>query len=97
LVSTTPQTETLTGGSQYAYDGNDRIYFTKDLTQRCYYLDLDSYTIHGAGLFPYTQATTNTAVVISNRMEIFETPDHLKYLWVNRHNAAECFRALLFY
>lgn len=97
LVSTTPQTETLTGGSQYAYDGNDRIYFTKDLTQRCYYLDLDSYTIHGAGLFPYTPATTNTAVVISNRMEIFETPDHLKYLWVNRHNAAECFRALLFY
>lgn len=97
MVSTTPQTETLTGSSQYAYDGGDRIYFSKDLTQRCYYLDLSSYTIHGAGLFPYIPATTNTALGISNRMEIFETPDHLKYLWINRQLGQECFRALLFY
>jgi hypothetical protein len=97
IVSTTPQTETLTGGSQFAYDGMDRFYFSKDLTQRCYYLDLNSYTIHGAGLFPYTPATTNTSVAIGNRMEIFETPDHLKYLWINRQVAQECFRSLLFY
>ncbi len=35
--------------------------------------------------------------IIGNRMEIFETPDLLKYLWLNRHCAAECFRCLLFY
>ena len=97
MISTTPQTETLGGSSQYAYDGNDRIYFSKDLTQRCYYLDLNKYTIHGAGIFPYVASTTNTGLGIGNRMEIFETPDHLKYLWINRQVGAECFRCLLFY
>ena len=93
LTTLTPQIETLTSGSMYAYDGNDRIYFTKDATMRLYYLDLNTLTIEGAGMFPYVAGTA----IIGNRMEIFKTIDGLKYLWVNRHSNQECFRALLFF
>ena len=93
LASITPQAESLTTGSMYAYDGGDRMYFTKEITQRLYYLDLVTNNIHGAGLYPYSAGTA----IIGNRMEIFSTIDNLKYLWLNRHSQFECFRALLFY
>jgi hypothetical protein len=93
LMATAPQAETLSSGSMYAYDGQDRLYFTKDVTQRMYYLDLVTNQIHGAGIYPYAVGT----VIIGNRMEIFKTEDNLKYLWLNRHSFTECFRQLLFY
>lgn len=93
IVTTHPQIETLTTGTMSAYDGNDRIYFTKDNTQRCFYLNLDSQEIHGAGVFPYISGTA----ILGNRMEIFKTADNLKYLWLNRHSGQECYRQLLFY
>lgn len=93
LMSITPQIETLTTGSQYAYDGGDRFYFEKDATQRCYYVDMITNTVNGAGQYPYAAGTA----VIGNRMEIFETPDGLKYLLINRPSQAEMFRQLLFY
>jgi len=93
LLGTTPQTETLSTGSMYAYDGQNRIYFTKEATQRMYYLDLLTNTIHGAGMYPYSAPTA----ILGNRMEIFSTADGLKYLWLNRESYTECFRELLFY
>ena len=93
LFQNSPGFETLTQGSMYAYDGGDRIYFTKDITQRVYYLDIDKNIVHGAGMFPYTAGT----VITGNRMEIFSTSDGLKYLWLNRHANVECFRQLLWY
>jgi hypothetical protein len=93
LFQNSPGFETLTQGSMYAYDGGDRIYFTKDITQRMYYLDIDKNIVHGAGMFPYTAGS----VITGNRMEIFSTADGLKYLWLNRHANVECFRQLLFY
>lgn len=93
VMYTIPITETLGSGSQYAYDQNDRLYFTKDVTMRMYYLDLTTNTIHGAGIMPYTAGT----VGIGNRMEIFQTIDGLKYLWINRQIQQDCFRQLLFY
>ena len=93
LFQNSPGFETLTQGSMYAYDGGDRIYFTKDITNRVYYLDIDKNIVHGAGMFPYTAGTAITG----NRMEIFSTADGLKYLWLNRHSNVECFRQLLFY
>jgi hypothetical protein len=93
LMSITPQIETLTTGSQYAYDGGDRFYFEKDATQRCYYVDMITNTVNGAGQYPYAAGTA----VIGNRMEIFKTPDGLKYLLINRPSQAEMFRQLLFY
>jgi hypothetical protein len=93
ILQTTPVSETLSQSSMYVYDGYDRYYFTKDLTNRVYYLDLLTYWIHGAGTFPYIAGTT----ILGNRFEIIETADRLKYLWVNRHASVECFRQLLFY
>lgn len=93
LMATSPQSETLGTGSMFAYDGGDRLYFTKDNTQRCYYLDIPTSTIQGAGIYPYVAGTST----IGNRMEIFVTSDGLKFLWLNRHSNMECFRTLLFW
>ena len=92
-VSVTPQSETLSTGSMYSYDGGDRIYFTKDITQRLYYLNTVNNIVYGAGIYPYTAGVA----IIGNRMEVFTTVDGLKYLWLNRHSNTECFRELLFY
>lgn len=93
LVYPIPIAETLGSGSMYAYDGADRIYFTKDVTQRCYYFDVNTHWIHGAGVVPYTAGTAG----IGNKMEIFTTVDGLKYLWINRQQQQEHFRQLLFF
>ena len=92
-MATSPNSETLSTGTMLAYDGIDRIYFTKETTQRVYYLDVVTGQIHGAGVYPYVAGTA----VIGNRMEIFTTADGLKFLWLNRHSNLECFRNLLFW
>lgn len=93
FTSITPNFEALTTGSMYAYDGYDRIYFTRDATNRIYYIDLTTNMLFGAGVAPYVAGTAG----IGNRMEIFKTIDGLKYLWFNRHAAVETFRQLVFY
>jgi len=93
MMATSPQSETLNTGTMVAYDGVDRLYYTKDATQRVYYMDIPTSQIHGAGLFPYIAG----AAIIGNRMEIFTTSDGLKFLWLNRHFNLECFRTLLFW
>jgi hypothetical protein len=92
-IAITPQAETLSTGSMYAYDGGNRIYFTKDVTQRLYYLDVTTYTTYGAGIYPYLPGSA----IIGNKMDIFTTVDGLKYLWLNRPANTECYRQLLFY
>jgi hypothetical protein len=92
-IAITPQAETLSTGSMYAYDGGNRIYFTKDVTQRLYYMDVTTYTTYGAGVYPYLPGSA----IIGNKMDIFTTVDGLKYLWLNRPANTECYRQLLFY
>lgn len=93
LMATSPQTLTLTTGSMFAYDGENRIYFTKEVTLRNYYLDVSTNKVHGAGITPYLAGTAT----VGNRYEIFQTSDGLKYLWMNRHSAQDCFRQLIVY
>jgi flagellar hook-associated protein 1 FlgK len=93
FLTTSPGFEPLNTGAMYAYDGADRIYFTVQVTQRMYYLDIEKNVIHPAGMYPYVAGTA----IVGNRMEIFTTPDGLKYLWLNRHSFQECFRQLLWY
>jgi hypothetical protein len=93
FTSITPNFELLGSGSMYAYDGLDRIYFTRDVTNRVYYLDLNTNMVYGAGVFPYVAGTAG----IGNLMEVFKTIDGLKYLWVNRKAFVENFRQLIFY
>ncbi len=89
----TPSFEPANTGFMAAYDGSDRIYFTVQVTQRVYYFDIENNVIHAAGMYPYAAGTA----IVGNRMEIFETVDGLKYLWLNRHSNMECFRQLLWY
>jgi hypothetical protein len=93
VVNTAPLSETLSTGSMTAYDGEDRIYFHKDATQRIYSLDVVTGKINGASMYPYAAPTA----IIGNRMEVFTTKDGIKYLWLNRASFAECFRCLLFW
>ncbi len=93
FVQTTPNFESLTTGTMYAYDGGDRLYFTKEVTMRVYYLDMVQNTIHPAGTYPYVAGTAN----VGNRMEIYTTADGLRILWLNRHQGSECFKTLLFF
>lgn len=93
LMSYFPQFETLTTGSMYAYDGNDRIYFTKDATGRVMYYDLAKNIVVGSSTIPYGHST----VISGNRMEIIETTDGLKYLYIMRHTGQEMWRTLIFW
>ena len=94
LFQNSPGFEVLGTGSMYAYDGGDRIYITKDITQRMYYYDIDKNIIHAAGVWPYSAPAS---AITGNRMEIFSTADGLKYLWINKHLNLECFKILLFF
>ncbi len=93
LMSYFPQFETLTTGSMYVYDGLDRIYFTKDATGRVMYYDLVKNVVVPSSTVPYGMSTA----ISGNRMEIIQTADGLKYLYVMRHTGQEMWRTLLFW
>jgi hypothetical protein len=93
LIYTTPLTETLTTGTNTAYDGQDLLFFHKDATQRIMSLNVVTGKINGGSMYPYTVPTA----IIGNRMEIFTTKDGLKYMWINRASFQECFRCLIFW
>jgi len=88
-----PQFETFTTGSMYAYDGVKYVYINKESTNRIYRLDVVSRTMENAGTIPYGHSTA----LVGNRMEIISTPEGLKFLYIMRHNASEIFRALIFW
>lgn len=93
LMFTLPLSETLTTGTMTAYDGGDLIFFHKDATQRIMSLNVVTAKINAASVYPYSAPTAT----IGNRMEIFQTKDGLKYLWLNRSSNQECFICLLFW
>lgn len=88
-----PVTETLSTGSMFVYDGQDRIYFTKDATGRIMYYDVTTNMVSPSGTIPYSMSTA----IIGNRMEIIETEDGLKYMYIPRHSSQEFWRTLLFW
>lgn len=93
LLSYFPQFETLTTGSMYVYDGADRIYFTKEATGRLMYYDLVKNIVVPSSTIPYGMSTA----ISGNRMEIIETADGLKYLYIMRHTGQEMWRTLIYW
>lgn len=91
LVS--PQTETLSTGSMYTYDGADRIYFTSNATGRVFLLNLTTFQIDASGITPYAHG----AALVGNRMEIIKTADGLQYLYIMRHSGQELWRSLIYW
>jgi len=92
-----PQTDTMTTGTYYAYDGNNRVYFSPGvatgLVQYIYYYDLTTSKIYGFGSVPNTQL----APVSGNRMEIITSPQGISYLYHMRNTAADMYRAQIFF
>lgn len=88
-----PFAETLSTGTYFAYDGADRIYFTKDATLRFYYIDVNTHFVQGAGTAPYLAGTAQ----LGNKLEIFTTADGLNYMVFNRPGNVEMYRQLVFY
>jgi hypothetical protein len=86
------QGETLTTGTMYAYDG-DRIYFQRDATGRIMYYDINTNKIEAFGLIPYGMSTA----ILGNRMEIVQTAEGLKYLYIMRHTAPEMWRTIILF
>lgn len=93
LMFTAPLTETLTTGTMTAYDGEDRIFFHKDNTQRVMALNVVTGKVNGASMYPYSAPTA----IIGNRMEVIQTKDGLKYVWLNRASFQECYKLLVFW
>lgn len=89
----TPQQETFNTGSMYAYDGHDTIYMHKDATGRVYSYNVVTGEIASLGTIPYGHGSA----IIGNRMEIIETADGLRYLYVMRHTGQEMWRVLIFF
>jgi len=101
-----PDTETMTVGTMYAYDGLDRIYLQKDSTGNIDYIDLNTWKMESAGQMPYVGTGGIGTAVNGNRMEVVQTVDGLKYLYVMKHTGAalsatgggtEMLRTLLFW
>jgi hypothetical protein len=88
-----PQTETLTTGSMYCYDGADNYYFTKDATGRIFVLNLNTFQVDAAGTIPYGHSTA----IIGNRFELVQQSDGLQWLYMMRHTAQEMWRVLKFW
>jgi hypothetical protein len=93
-----PQFETNTTGTMYVYDGKDRIYINLStvlggIGGRIVYYDIVKNTIENASTIPYGHSTA----ISGNRMEIIQTADGLKYLYLMRHSGQEMWRTLLFY
>jgi hypothetical protein len=86
------QGETMTTGTIYAVDG-DRIYFQRDATGRIMYYDCVKNEIRPFATIPYGMGTA----VLGNRMEIVQTADGLKYLYIMRHTGNEMWRTLIYY
>jgi hypothetical protein len=88
-----PQWEALTLGSMYAYDGVNRVYININVANRICYFDLNTREVVNSGTIPYGHSTA----ILGNRMEIVDTADGLKFLYVMRESGQEMFRTLLFW
>lgn len=88
-----PQSELLTLGSMYAYDGADRVYINVNVTNRVCYFDVATREVVNSGTIPYGHSTA----ILGNRMEIIDTSDGLKFLYLMRESGQEMWRTLIFW
>jgi hypothetical protein len=88
-----PQSLGVNTGSMYAYDGVSRIYININALSGLEYFDLNTREFINSGTIPYGHSTA----ILGNRMEIVDTADGLKFLYVMRHSGQEMWRTLLFW
>lgn len=86
-----PQFETLTTGSMYAYDGVDKIYFTKDATGKIYCYDFATNKITGASQLSGVMGTG----IIGNRMDILTSDDGIDFIYLMWHTSTYFSRVMI--
>jgi hypothetical protein len=91
-----PQAELFTTGSSYAYDGANKIYFSRSTTGsviRVFAYDIDRNTLDGAMTTTITQSTAH----IGNLMEFVDDPTgQYTYLYCLQNTGTLLVRALVF-
>ena len=89
-----PQQETFTTGSYYAYDGANIIYFTKSATgtnPRLYSYNTSTNVLTGGGQCPDLDA----AATIGNRMEFVNVPGSgIQFLYLMQNTGTKIWRVL---
>jgi hypothetical protein len=84
-----PDGQQQTLGTYWAYDNHDIIYY--HVGGRTYSINLSTKEVNGSGQIPYGHGTA----IQGNRMEVLETIDGLKFLYIMRHAGSEFWRTLL--
>jgi len=87
-----PQQETYTTGSMYAYDGVDTIYLHKDGTGRIFSLNFVTGEIRGA----FQLTDLHSTATVGNRMEVVKSVDGVPYLYLMQHTGTKAYRTLIF-
>lgn len=90
-----PQSETLTTGSSYAYDGEDTVYFTTCIAADFIYifaLNVNTGEVDGAFQTTATQGTVH----IGNLMEIVSGEDGGKFLFIALCTSRIMYKALIY-
>ena len=91
----TPQAETFTTGSSYAYDGADTIYLSKSATGvpiRIFGYNVVTNSAKGGGTTTWLQGTAH----IGNLLEIVTSTDGYSYIFALQNTGTLFSRALLF-
>lgn len=92
-----PVLEVYTTGTMFAYDGQDRIYFTINVTGRVMYYDINQNVMVVCGTVPYGMSNAYAG----NKMFLMSSTDlmasALKYLYIPRHSGAEMWRTLIYW
>jgi hypothetical protein len=86
--------DTLGPGTVGAYDGEDRLYLQKNNTHRFVYLDVNTEEIIPWGQAP--NPSTPVTILAGNKCEVVSSEDGIKYLYFQKNDSAEMYRALLF-
>jgi hypothetical protein len=89
-----PQQETFTTGTQYAYDGADTLYVQKDATGRIFEFDFMTMTMKGAMQISDLTANITGTAVQGNRMEIIDIQG-LNYLVMAQPTGQKIWRILI--
>lgn len=96
-IFNSPHVDIMSTWSSYAYDWNNRVYFSvvpvSGYIQYIQYYDFIYNKIYWFASIPNTQSTP----VLWNKMEIVKSPSWVSYLYVWRNNATECYRVPIYY
>jgi hypothetical protein len=90
-----PQSETLSTGSSYAYDGVDNILFSKSVLNqpiRIFAFNAITNTVTGF----MTTTVTQNVLHVGNYMEIVDSPDGIKYLYTLQNTGTVLQRSMIF-